>query len=415
MNGGDPEVVCFADPVTVALNHIHHAHVSSGDTVLVVGQGFIGLLVTQLLRDQHVNVIATDIKPRRLELARSFGARAVNARPPDCEKQIRELDGDIRAIIECSGSDQVVDMACRLLGRGGALVMMGAYRQKVTLNYTQLRIRGATVEFPMNGVKCKDNWRPAAQILHRNEIEVKSLIDHRDRLENCRRSWRTTTRNGCESFWNPDRSGRNMGEGVRFGIIGCGEVGASLSGTDQYNGIGEWHARYIGEIPGAELVAVCDTNERNAQALAKKFGIKDVCLKYSDLIARRDVDVVNVCTPSGTHGEIAMAAAKAGKHVIVEKPMEVTLERADAITHACHEAGVKLQVVFPFRFGRGLQAVKAAIRKGMFGKILLSNALCRRYRGQGYYNKSSWRGTWGMDGGGACMNQGTISSIPTCP
>ena len=184
VNGGDPEVVCFADPVTVALNHIHHAHVSSGDTVCVVGQGFIGLLVTQLLRDQHVNVIATDIKPRRLELARVFGAQAVDAREHDCEKQIAGLGGDIRAVIECSGSDQVVEMACRLLGRGGTLVMMGAYRQKVTLNYTQLRIKGATVEFPMNGVKCKDNWRPAAQILHRNEIEVKSLIDHRDRLEN---------------------------------------------------------------------------------------------------------------------------------------------------------------------------------------------------------------------------------------
>ena len=184
VNGGDPEVVCFADPVTVALNHIHHAHVSGGDTVWVVGQGFIGLLVTQLLRDQHVNVIATDIRKRRIELATSFGARSVDARESDCEQQIRALGADIRAIIECSGSDHVVDMACRLLGRGGTLVMMGAYRPKVTLNYTQLRIKGATVEFPMNGVKCKDNWAPAAQILCHNEIEVKGLIDHRDRIEN---------------------------------------------------------------------------------------------------------------------------------------------------------------------------------------------------------------------------------------
>ena len=197
-----------------------------------------------------------------------------------------------------------------------------------------------------------------------------------------------------------------MSQVVRFGIIGCGEVGSSLSGTDQYNGIGEWHARYIREIPGAELAAVCDLNERNAQALAKKFGVKDFYLKYPELLARRDIDVVNICTPSGTHGEIAVAAARAGKHVILEKPMEVTLERADAITRACREAGVKLQVVFPFRFGRGMQAVKGAIGKGVFGKILLSNAACRRYRGQDYYKKSDWRGTWAMDGGGACMNQG---------
>ena len=197
-----------------------------------------------------------------------------------------------------------------------------------------------------------------------------------------------------------------MSQTVRFGIIGCGEVGRSLSGTDQYNGIGEWHARYIGEIPGAELVAVCDVNEQNARALAKKFGLKDYYLKSADLLARRDIDVVNICTPSGTHGAIATAAAKAGKHVMVEKPMEVTLEGADAIMRACREAGVKLQVLFPFRMGRGLQAVKAAIRKGVFGKFILSNAMCRRYRDQNYYAKSGWRGTWAMDGGGACMNQG---------
>jgi L-iditol 2-dehydrogenase len=184
VNGADPETICFADPVAVALNHIHHAHVSSGDTVLVIGQGFIGLLVTQLLRDRHVNVIATDIKDRRLALAGKFGARAIDARKPECEQRIAALSGDTRAVIECSGSDHVMEMACRLLGRGGTLVMMGAYRQKVTLSYTQLRIKGATVEFPMNGVKCKDNWAPAAEILQRDEVEVKSLIDHRDKLEN---------------------------------------------------------------------------------------------------------------------------------------------------------------------------------------------------------------------------------------
>ncbi|GAH11858.1 unnamed protein product [marine sediment metagenome] len=82
------------------------------------------------------------------------------------------------------------------------------------------------------------------------------------------------------------------------------------------------------------------------------------------------------------------------------------MEKANAIISACDRAGVKLQVVFPFRYGKGLQMVKAAMQRGTFGKILLSNAMCRRYRGQDYYNKSSWRGTWAMDGGGACMNQG---------
>ena len=187
VNGADPEVVCFADPVVVALNHIYHAHVTGGDTVLVMGQGFIGLLVTQLLRDQHINVIATEILDRRLKLAGKFGAHAVDAGAPGYDKKIAALGKDIRAIIDCSGSDEVLDVACRLLGQGGTLVLMGAYRKKVTLNYTQLRIRGASVEFPMNAVKCKDNWLPAAEILHRNEIEVKSLIDHREKVENIQR------------------------------------------------------------------------------------------------------------------------------------------------------------------------------------------------------------------------------------
>ena len=197
-----------------------------------------------------------------------------------------------------------------------------------------------------------------------------------------------------------------MGGKIRFGIIGCGDVGQSLSGADSYSGIGEWHAKYITEIEGAELVAVADIKEQNAKALAEKFGLGDSYLDYRHLLARDDIDVVNICTPSGTHGKIAIAAAKAGKHVIVEKPMEVTVERADAIIRACEEAGIRLQVVFPFRYGKGMQTVKAALEKGILGKILLSNAMCRRYRGQDYYNKSGWRGTWALDGGGACMNQG---------
>lgn len=185
VNGGDPEVVCFADPVCVALNHIYHTHVQPADTVLLMGQGFIGLLITQLLRGQHINVIATDIKDRRLKLSERFGAIAVDAKLPDCEQRIAALSDDIRAVIDCTdASEEVLAMGCRLIGMAGTLVMMGACHTNVTLNYTQLRTKGATVEFPMNGVKCKNNWDSAAEILHRNELEVKSLIDKRDKIEN---------------------------------------------------------------------------------------------------------------------------------------------------------------------------------------------------------------------------------------
>jgi L-iditol 2-dehydrogenase len=184
VNGADPEVVCFADPVVVALNHTHHANVTPGDTVLVMGQGFIGLLITQLLRQRHVNVVATEIDEGKLRLAEQFGAIAIDARSPDWVQNVRDTAKEIHAVIECTGAEEPIEAACHLLSRGGTFVIMGATRRTITLNYTQLRIRGATVVFPMNGVNHKDNWTTAAEILHRNELEVKSLISKRDRLEN---------------------------------------------------------------------------------------------------------------------------------------------------------------------------------------------------------------------------------------
>lgn len=183
-NGADPEVMCFTDPVLVALNHIRHADVWPGDTVLIMGQGLLGLLCTQLLVDNHVNVLATDVDTDRLAIAERFGAVAFDAGTADYQTQIRDHAGRIDAVFECSGADEALDAACHLLSRGGTLVIMGATRTRVTLNYTQMRTKGARVVFPMNLVNAKDNWEPAARILQRGHIEVKSLISHRDKLGN---------------------------------------------------------------------------------------------------------------------------------------------------------------------------------------------------------------------------------------
>ena len=182
VNDGDPEQVCFADPVTVALVHLHAAAVNPGDTVLVIGQGFIGLLLTQLLRRRHVNVIATDVIDRKLELSRRFGAHAVDARGQGYDQKIRDACSDIKAIVECSGKDETVDLACDLVSRGGRIVVMGATRKRISLHYTQLRVKGVSVVFPANGVNCPDYWEPAARILQRGEIEAKALIDRREKL-----------------------------------------------------------------------------------------------------------------------------------------------------------------------------------------------------------------------------------------
>ncbi|MBI4244503.1 MAG: zinc-binding dehydrogenase [Planctomycetes bacterium] len=183
-NGANPDVMCFTDPVMVALNHIHHANLSPGDTAVVMGQGLLGLIVTQLLIHNHVDVIATDVSQKRLNFAQGFGAKVYHANDPDMVKKIKELATNIQAVIECSGSDEAIDSACHLLSRGGSIVVMGATRTRITFNYTQLRIKGASVKFPMNRVNHKDNWLTAARLLMRGEIEVKSFIDKRDKIEN---------------------------------------------------------------------------------------------------------------------------------------------------------------------------------------------------------------------------------------
>jgi len=194
-----------------------------------------------------------------------------------------------------------------------------------------------------------------------------------------------------------------MAKSVRFGVIGVGVPNQNLGGHGVYNGIGEVHAHFIGETEGAELVACCDLNAENGQAYAKKYGC-DYHQDYAEMLARRDLDAVAVCTPSGLHGPHAIQAARAGKHVVVEKPLEITLEKVDALLGEVDQAGVRAVVVFPTRFYAGVTAVKQALASGRFGTPALIHGMCRRYRDNVYYQ--GWRGTWAMDGGGACMNQG---------
>jgi UDP-N-acetyl-2-amino-2-deoxyglucuronate dehydrogenase len=115
--------------------------------------------------------------------------------------------------------------------------------------------------------------------------------------------------------------------------------------------------------------------------------------------------VVTIATASGAHLEPAVAAARAGKHVIVEKPLEITLKRCDQIVDACDKAGVRLATIFPSRFHDSSQELKRAVEAGRFGRLTLGDAYVKWYRTQAYYDSGAWRGTWQLDGGGALMNQ----------
>ena len=179
--------------------------------------------------------------------------------------------------------------------------------------------------------------------------------------------------------------------------FGVGIVGA---GT-----IGKVHAAELSGVEGAKLVAVAEPHEEAGRGLAKAHGA-EWCPNLEGLLARSDVEVVVLCTPSGLHSDEAVAAARAGRHVITEKPMAITLDGADRMIGACREAGVTLSVIFQYRFNRDALRMKRALDAGLFGRPVLCNALVHWHRTQAYYDeKGGWRGTWRLDGGGALMNQ----------
>jgi UDP-N-acetyl-2-amino-2-deoxyglucuronate dehydrogenase len=145
----------------------------------------------------------------------------------------------------------------------------------------------------------------------------------------------------------------------------------------------------------------------NAEALCAETGLGRAPI-YTDLkkaLERPDVDMVIITTPSGAHLEPAVAAAKAGKHVVVEKPLEITPERCDRIIEACDQNGVKLCTIFPSRFHDANVTLKGAVESGRFGRLTLGETTCKWWRPQSYYDEGGWKGTLALDGGGALMNQ----------
>ena len=164
------------------------------------------------------------------------------------------------------------------------------------------------------------------------------------------------------------------------------------------------HTRAIAAIPRAKLVAVCDVVLPKAQALAAQYGA-EACADYHDLLDRDDIDVFEVVVWSGRHAEIGIEAAKRGKHVIVTKPIDVTLEAIDALIEACDANGVKLGAVHQFRSYPSYLAARQTVQSGAMGSMVIANAFVPWFRSQSYYDGDEWRGTWRWDGGGALMNQ----------
>jgi UDP-N-acetyl-2-amino-2-deoxyglucuronate dehydrogenase len=179
-------------------------------------------------------------------------------------------------------------------------------------------------------------------------------------------------------------------QAFRIGIVGCGRIS-------------QYHLEAIAKVEGLTLAAVCDIDEGRAKDAGDRHGVPWFG-SLDEMLAGAPMDIVAVCTPSGLHPEHGIAAANAGKHVVSEKPMALSVAAADALVAACDKAGTRLFVVKQNRLNPPIQLLKRAVERGRFGRIFMANVTVRWQRPQEYYDAEPWRGTWALDGG-AIMNQ----------
>ncbi len=179
-----------------------------------------------------------------------------------------------------------------------------------------------------------------------------------------------------------------------FAVVGCGMIA-------------RFHCKAIADIPGARVAALVGRSRASAERLAHEMGLEGLLCtdNLEEALKTPGVDALIVTTPSGVHMESAVLAARAGKHVVVEKPLEITAARCDAIIEACDKAGVVLCTIFPSRFGDANRELKSAIDAGRFGRLTLGETTVKWWRSQQYYDEGGWKGTQALDGGGALMNQ----------
>jgi predicted dehydrogenase len=183
----------------------------------------------------------------------------------------------------------------------------------------------------------------------------------------------------------------NEDTSLGFGVIGLGSIA-------------NHHIQAIIHSSNAHLVAVCSRKEDKLMQAKKEFGVSTYT-DYIEMMQHPELDAICICTPSGFHLEPSLAAAQAGKHVFVEKPLEVDLDRSLKMITACENAGVQLECVFQNRFQPDFLKMKKAVNEGQLGKLVLGNAYIKWFRDQAYYDSTDWRGTFKGDGGAALINQ----------
>ncbi|WP_449539055.1 Gfo/Idh/MocA family protein [Ferdinandcohnia sp. Marseille-Q9671] len=183
-----------------------------------------------------------------------------------------------------------------------------------------------------------------------------------------------------------------MTQKVKFGIVGSGHIAHT-------------HIKSILENKNAEVVAIYSRNKGTVQELGDTYNLR-AFTDYQEFLTTSGVDIVSILTPHGTHADLGIMAAKAGKHVVVEKPIDVSMEKTNHLIEACEKAGVTLSGIFQHRFNENVRNLKKAAENGDLGQVNFGAARTTIFRSQEYYDSGKWRGTWDMDGGGPLINQG---------
>lgn len=183
-----------------------------------------------------------------------------------------------------------------------------------------------------------------------------------------------------------------MNQTLNFAVVGCGVIS-------------RLHLTAIRDLPEAGLAGVFDTNREAAERTARAWNTRTYAT-YDELLADEGVDAVCLCVPSFLHTPLAMQAIQAGKHVLIEKPLALSLEECDALTDLANRKGCRVGVVSQLRFYDGIKQVKNLLEQGRLGRITRADLYMKYYRSQAYYDSGAWRGTWEKDGGGGLMNQG---------
>lgn len=178
---------------------------------------------------------------------------------------------------------------------------------------------------------------------------------------------------------------------IRVGLVGLGNISSI-------------HAEAVKKSRLGSLVAAASSRKEKREAFADTWSLRGF-ESFEAMLEHDDVDLVSICTPSGTHLDYGEKAAKAGKHVVIEKPIEVTLKRAGRLLDVCRENGVQLAVIYQSRFMKPIRQMKEAIDSGRIGTPFMATASVKWYRSDDYYREAPWRGTLDLDGGGAVINQ----------